>query len=117
MDGLETTTSNADKAGNNSGVLVLAATNRPLVLDAALLRAGRFDRLVYVPPPDQEARRRILPHYTDGMFDEDVVHLSEHMTGAEIIGACREALLKCADSGRTDDDMDFVRRTVTQCLR
>jgi SpoVK/Ycf46/Vps4 family AAA+-type ATPase len=120
MDGLDTTSaSNDDEAGSsndNNGVLVLAATNRPSVLDAALLRPGRLDRLIYVPPPDDEARRGILHKYTDGMFEEEAVQLSTHMTGAEIVGACREALLKCAALGR-DDDIDTVRRTVTQCLR
>jgi SpoVK/Ycf46/Vps4 family AAA+-type ATPase len=120
MDGLDTTSASNDNeassSNDNNGVLVLAATNRPSVLDAALLRPGRLDRLIYVPPPDDEARRGILHKYTDGMFEEEAVPLSTHMTGAEIVGACREALLKCAALGR-DDDIDIVRRTVTQCLR
>jgi SpoVK/Ycf46/Vps4 family AAA+-type ATPase len=116
MDGLDTATTTEAENVDDNGVLVLAATNRPSVLDAALLRPGRFDRLIYVPLPDREARRGILDLYTAGMFREEAVQLSRHMTGAEIVGACREALLACADSGR-ENDIDFVRTTVTQCLR
>ena len=48
----------------NEGVVVLAATNRPEILDPALLRAGRFDRRIVVNPPDREGRRRILDVHT-----------------------------------------------------
>ena len=55
MDGISTTTT--------SSVLVLGATNRPQTLDAALLRPGRLDQLLYVPPPNHEARRDILQSF------------------------------------------------------
>lgn len=48
---------------NNSGVLVLASTNVPWSIDSAFLRPGRFDRMFFVPPPDQPARQAILSHY------------------------------------------------------
>ncbi len=51
----------------STGVLVLAATNRPHVLDAALLRPGRLDVLLYVPPPDSEERHEILKVHSRGM--------------------------------------------------
>src|SRR5207247_7722614 len=55
------------------GVIVLAATNRPEVLDPALLRPGRFDRRVFVNPPDREGRRKILEVHTRGVpLDEGV---------------------------------------------
>ena len=52
MDGVD--------ARATDGVLVLGATNRPSQLDAALLRPGRFDNIIYVPPPDKEGRRAII---------------------------------------------------------
>ena len=88
----------------NDNVLVLGATNRPWTLDAALLRPGRFDKIIYVPPPDYEARRSILsmqckkwpvsaedPINVAEMADEAV---SGGMTGAEIKGACNEAAIR-----------------------
>lgn len=50
-----------------AGVLVLAATNRPQVIDSALLRPGRFDALLFVPPPDQPGRLETLKIHTRSM--------------------------------------------------
>lgn len=87
MDGLE----------QAKGILVLAATNRPQAIDAALMRPGRFDLVLYVPPPDLEARHEILCVHTRNMKVEDDVDLrsiaeeTELFTGAELEGLCREA--------------------------
>lgn len=83
---------------NNSGVLVLGATNRPQTLDAALLRPGRLDQLIYVPPPNHDARRVILQSFFAGsslspVEMDELVHMSNDMTGAELVGACRHAIL------------------------
>ncbi len=86
----------------NDGVLVLGATNRPSTLDSAILRPGRFDRVIYVPPPDQEGRKQILASQYDRNDGEiDIEYLSKDditgfMTGAEIVGACREAAMMVA---------------------
>lgn len=81
----------------NDGVLVLGATNRPSTLDSAILRPGRFDRVIYVPPPDQEARRQILAsQFKDREMNVEYLSRDEitgSMTGAEIVGACREAAM------------------------
>ncbi|KAJ6714693.1 AAA-FAMILY ATPASE [Salix viminalis] len=87
MDGLE----------HSKGILVLAATNRPHAIDAALMRPGRFDLVLYVPPPDLEARYEILGVHTRKMKISNDVDLrriaedSELFTGAELEGLCREA--------------------------
>ncbi|KAK2636041.1 hypothetical protein Ddye_030833 [Dipteronia dyeriana] len=87
MDGLE----------QAKGILVLAATNRPHAIDAALMRPGRFDLVLYVPPPDLEARHEILRVHTRNMKVGDDVDLrgiaedTELFTGAELEGLCREA--------------------------
>ncbi|KAL4301689.1 hypothetical protein GQ457_10G028600 [Hibiscus cannabinus] len=87
MDGLE----------QANGILVLAATNRPHAIDAALMRPGRFDLVLYVPPPDMEARYEILRVHTRKMKiggDVDLRRIAEDtelFTGAELEGLCREA--------------------------
>ena len=89
MDGLE--------ALHN--VIVIAATNRPDIIDTALLRPGRFDRLVYISPPDPEARREILRIHTKGRPLADDVDLDklaskmENYTGAEIGAVANEAVM------------------------
>ncbi|MDH5806249.1 MAG: CDC48 family AAA ATPase [Candidatus Methanomethylicaceae archaeon] len=81
------------------GVVVMAATNRPDMLDPALLRPGRFDRLVYVPLPDKKAREEIFKVHTRKMpLAEDVnfsilAEKTEGYTGADIEAICREAAL------------------------
>eukprot|EP00747_Dinoflagellata_sp_TGD_P117168 gnl/TRDRNA2_/TRDRNA2_172550_c0_seq2.p1 gnl/TRDRNA2_/TRDRNA2_172550_c0~~gnl/TRDRNA2_/TRDRNA2_172550_c0_seq2.p1 ORF type:complete len:256 (-),score=39.23 gnl/TRDRNA2_/TRDRNA2_172550_c0_seq2:281-1048(-) len=80
-------------------IVVLAATNRPHVLDAALLRPGRFDRLVHVPLPDQPAREAIFRRQLDRMhlgagIDSAVLaKQTAGCSGAEVVMICREAAL------------------------
>ncbi|MFP3169252.1 MAG: AAA family ATPase, partial [Thermoproteus sp.] len=101
-----------DGIGALRNVVVMAATNRPDILDPALLRPGRFDRLIYVPPPDDRARLEILKVHTrrvklcdeaaakDGRCSkEDVVDIAElakrteGYTGADIAALVREAAM------------------------
>jgi transitional endoplasmic reticulum ATPase len=80
-------------------IVVLAATNRPDLLDPAMLRPGRFDRHILVPAPDEAARKMIFEIYTKGMpIDKDVdldelVKLSRNFAGSDIAACCREAAL------------------------
>ncbi|KAI5067218.1 hypothetical protein GOP47_0017746 [Adiantum capillus-veneris] len=79
------------------GVLVLGATNRPRSIDGALMRPGRFDQVLYVPPPDQEGRLEVLKVHTRNMRLANNVDLSsialatDRFTGAELAGLCSEA--------------------------
>ncbi|MEM2388414.1 MAG: CDC48 family AAA ATPase, partial [Candidatus Thermoplasmatota archaeon] len=80
-------------------VVVIAATNRPDMIDTALLRPGRFDRLIYIPLPDREARKEILkihlrekPLASDVSIDE-LAEKMEGYTGADIAGVCNEAVM------------------------
>jgi len=79
------------------GVVVIGATNRPDILDPALLRPGRFDRLIFVPPPDKKARIEIFKVHTRNMpLSDDVdfeylATVTEGYSGADIEGICREA--------------------------
>ena len=87
MDGIE----------NRKGVVVIASTNRPELVDPALLRPGRLDRLLYVTAPDLKARERILRVHTRNMPLADNVSLThlaqvtEGYSGADIENLCREA--------------------------
>jgi cell division protease FtsH len=95
MDGFE----------SGAAVIVLAATNRPEVLDAALLRPGRFDRRVTVPAPDKDGRRRILEVHTRSLpldADVDLDRLASStpgMVGADLANLCNEAALLAARRG------------------
>jgi cell division protease FtsH len=96
MDGFE----------SSAAVIVLAATNRPEVLDAALLRPGRFDRRVTVPPPDKDGRRKILEVHTRSVPlgpDVDLDRLAAStpgMVGADLANLANEAALLAARRGR-----------------
>ncbi|XP_064620554.1 ATPase family gene 2 protein homolog B-like [Lineus longissimus] len=84
---------------NNNDVLVVAATNRPDMLDDALLRPGRIDRIVYVPAPDEKTRLRILEIHTRKMPTEgldlvDIAQRTDMFTGADLENLCRETALR-----------------------
>ena len=82
-----------------SNVIIIAATNRPDIIDPALLRPGRFDRLLYVPPPDKEARIQILKiHTSKKPLAEDVkidnlANQTEGYTGADIAALASAAVM------------------------
>lgn len=82
---------------DDSGIHIIAATNLPWDLDPAMLRPGRFDLKLYVPPPDMEGRREILrSHISKGFFDsgidvEGLSKITEGFSGAELDYVCRKA--------------------------
>jgi cell division protease FtsH len=102
-----------DGFNKEESIVVIAATNRPDILDPALLRPGRFDRKVMVGLPDKESRRKILEYYCKKnkcplAKDVDFVYLAEHtdrMSGAELQNVVNEAAIQAA---RKDAD------TITQ---
>ncbi len=78
------------------GVVVIAATNRPDIIDPALLRPGRFDRFIYVSPPDEKARLKIFKIHTKNMplknvNLEELASKTDGYSGADIEAICREA--------------------------
>lgn len=80
-------------------VVVLSATNRPDIVDPALLRPGRFDRLLYVPPPDRDARTQIIKIHTrkiplaDDISIEKIADMTEGYTGADIASFASSAVM------------------------
>ena len=111
-----------DGFGSNSGVIILAATNRADILDKALLRAGRFDRQIHVDLPDVNERKEIFNvHLRPIKINEtvDVNFLAKQtpgFSGADIANVCNEAALIAARKNKTfvekQDFMDAVDRIV-----
>ena len=111
-----------DGFGTNSGVIILAATNRADILDNALMRAGRFDRQIYVDMPDVVERRSIFevhlrPIKTDTSVDIDFLSKqTPGFSGADIANVCNEAALFAARKDRKlvthQDFLDAVDRIV-----
>lgn len=111
-----------DGFGSNSGVIILAATNRADVLDKALLRAGRFDRQIHVELPDLNERKEIFnvhlrPIKIDTTVDTDfLARQTPGFSGADIANVCNEAALIAARGGKRfvqkDDFMNAVDRII-----
>ena len=104
-----------DGFGTNSGVIVLAATNRADILDKALMRAGRFDRQINVTLPDLNERKEIFQVHIKGLkldpaFDlEGIAKHTPGFSGADIANVCNEAALTAARKGKqTIDNQDFM---------
>jgi ATP-dependent metalloprotease FtsH len=111
-----------DGFGTNSGVIILAATNRADVLDSALMRAGRFDRQIYVDMPDLNERRAIFGVHLKPLkisTEIDVEFLAKQtpgFSGADIANLCNEAALIAARHNKTQvekqDFLDAVDRII-----
>ncbi|WP_052743308.1 AAA family ATPase [Pseudomonas veronii] len=104
-----------DSIDSGSGVVVLAATNRPDLIDQALLRPGRFDLVIDLPEPDRSTRLAILNvHCRKTPLGQDVdfstvVEATETMSGAELAAVCQRAkMLAITDSVRCDPDETFT---------
>ena len=102
LDGVETL----------NDVTLVAATNRPDVIDKALMRPGRIDRIIYIPLPDQETRTEIFniqlrnTPLAPGMNINDIITQTKGYSGAEITAICREAALAALQE---DIDAKYVK--------
>ena len=111
-----------DGFGTNSGVIVLAATNRADILDKALMRAGRFDRQIHVELPELKERQEIFQVHLRGLKlanDFDMEFMAKHtpgFSGADIANVCNEAALTAARRNKSaiekQDFLDAVDRIV-----
>ena len=112
MDGFE----------NNEGIIVLAATNRADVLDPALLRPGRFDRQIYVNPPDVKGREGIIKiHAKNKPIDTDVdfkalARLTSGFTGADIENFLNEAAIMAARRNHATINMEDITEGINKVL-
>jgi transitional endoplasmic reticulum ATPase len=117
--------SSMDGVESMEGVIVVAATNRPEMIDPALLRSGRFERVLHIPPPDKESIKQILKIHTAdmplGKFNvDDFAPRLDNYTGADIEAICRESALiamrankKTVSKKFFEQAIDRVRPTIT----
>jgi len=117
--------SSMDGVESMEGVIVVAATNRPEMIDPALLRSGRFERVLHIPPPDAAAMEEILKIHTAdmplGRFKlNDLASSLQNYTGADVEAICREAALiamraerKTVSKKHFEQAIERVRPTVT----
>ena len=111
-----------DGFGHNSGVIVMAATNRHDILDPALLRPGRFDRQIYIGEPDLKGRIEILKvHARNKKLDpsvtfEDVARRAQGFSGADLENLLNEAALLAARENKKSIDLSHIDEAIDRCL-
>ncbi|MCO5241383.1 MAG: ATP-dependent zinc metalloprotease FtsH [Chitinophagaceae bacterium] len=111
-----------DGFGTDSGIIILAATNRPDVLDSALLRPGRFDRQITIDKPDVKGREEIFNVHLKPIRKSaklDVLKLAEQtpgFAGADIANVCNEAALIAARKGKTEVEMDDFQDAIDRVI-
>ena len=118
--------SSMDGVDSMEGVIVVAATNRPEMLDPALLRSGRFERVLHIPPPDIDSIKAILKIHSEpmplGKFKiEELAPQLVNYTGADIEAICRESALISMRAGKKsvskkhfEEAINRVRPTITE---
>ncbi|TWW01753.1 ATP-dependent zinc metalloprotease FtsH [Chitinophaga pinensis] len=111
-----------DGFGTDSGIIILAATNRPDVLDSALLRPGRFDRQISIDKPDLNGREHIFdvhlkPIKTSPNLDiKKLASMTPGFAGADIANVCNEAALIAARKGKTEVEMEDFNDAVDRVI-
>ncbi|MCB9032401.1 MAG: ATP-dependent zinc metalloprotease FtsH [Chitinophagales bacterium] len=112
-----------DGFAGDKGIILLAATNRPDVLDAALLRPGRFDRQISIDKPDQKGREqifkvhlKILTSLASDVTADKLAALTPGFAGAEIANVCNEAALIAARKNKTAVDLDDFHNAIDRSI-
>ena len=111
-----------DGFGSNEGVIVMAATNRQDILDPALMRPGRFDRQIFINPPDVRGREAILRvHAKDKMLSDDVdlkviAHATGGFTGADLANLLNEAALYSAKKNLPVITMQALEESIMKVI-
>jgi len=118
--------SELDGMDHSAGIILVGTTNKPEMIDPALLRPGRFDKIIYVPPPDIEERKQILAVHLEGrplasgIVLDDVAVKCERFSGADLANLVREAatvaMKRAIDSGEdakiTEEDLTYVASVI-----
>lgn len=111
-----------DGFDSGEGVVIMAATNRPDVLDSALLRPGRFDRQIVIDKPDRIDRKKIFRVHVQNLLLDDTVDLdvlarqTPGFAGAEIANVCNEAALLAARKGKSAVQIDDFEEAIDRVI-
>jgi cell division protease FtsH len=111
-----------DGFGGDSGIIILAATNRPDVLDSALLRPGRFDRQISIDKPDLKGREHIFRVHLKPIKTSDKLNIHKlaeqtpGFAGADIANVCNEAALIAARKGKEQVEMDDFQDAIDRII-
>ncbi len=111
-----------DGFGGDSGIIILAATNRPDVLDSALLRPGRFDRQISIDKPDVKGREEIFHvhlkpiKHSDKLAIHKLAEQTPGFAGADIANVCNEAALIAARKGKSQVEMDDFQDAIDRVI-
>lgn len=111
-----------DGFGGDSGIIILAATNRPDVLDSALLRPGRFDRQISIDKPDLKGREAIFHVHLEPITKSNkldihkLAELTPGFAGADIANVCNEAALIAARKGKAQVEMDDFQDAIDRVI-
>ncbi|MDX2046250.1 MAG: ATP-dependent zinc metalloprotease FtsH [Chitinophagaceae bacterium] len=111
-----------DGFGGDSGIIILAATNRPDVLDSALLRPGRFDRQISIDKPDLKGREEIFNVHlkpikkSTRLNIHKLAELTPGFAGADIANVCNEAALIAARKGKAEVEMDDFQDAIDRII-
>lgn len=111
-----------DGFNSDEGVIIMAATNRPDVLDSALLRPGRFDRQILIDKPDRNAREQIFRVHVQNLLLDDNVELeilagqTPGFAGAEIANVCNEAALLAARKDKQTIEMEDFEQSIDRVV-
>ncbi len=111
-----------DGFGGDSGIIILAATNRPDVLDSALLRPGRFDRQISIDKPDLKGREEIFHVHLEPIKKSNkldihkLAELTPGFAGADIANVCNEAALIAARKGKSQVEMDDFQDAIDRVI-
>ena len=110
-----------DGVQDASRVIVIGATNRPDAIDKALLRPGRIDRKIYIPPPDDDSRKQIFLLELKNKYDEsntdihidELVQLTNGYSGAEIVATCSEAVMIAIDNNCNTLQRSYLLKAIS----
>lgn len=103
------------------GVVVIAATNRPKLMDPAIMRPGRFDKIFYIPPPDEKAREEIfkihLGKFTRGMELEELAAATNAFSGADIASICQSAKMNALRSKISGEAIPITTESMLDIIK
>jgi transitional endoplasmic reticulum ATPase len=110
-----------DGVKGQSGVVVIAATNKPALMDPAIMRPGRFDKIFYIPPPEEEGREEMfkihLSKFASGIDLKKLASISKGFSGADIADICQSAKMKALRAKLAKKPEQITTETVAEIIK